>query len=180
MLIAIICAYVVLIFPIYSGVRLKFDNERKIVFFKLKLYGFITILNGFIQITSSGILVQYTKKKHKLYRFSNLSDIKGGMKPIKDYHLIHLSIDLHVGDFDDLENALILTQIYQSISEEIFFAVNLRKPYIKFKQDLRIYEGERSFKLKVKLGILFNLLMIFLSLFKIVFGKVTNGLLKQN
>lgn len=180
MLIAIICVYVFLIFPIFLGVRLKFVKERKMVSFKLKLYGFITILNGFIQITSNGILVQYTKNKGKLYRFSDLSDIKGGMQPIKDYHLINLSIDLQVGDFDDFERTLLIMQIYKSLSEELFLAINVKKPYIKFKQDLSIYEGENYFKLKVKFGVLFNVLMIFLSLIKIVFGKVTNGLLKQN
>ena len=178
-LIIVCVVFTLLIFPIYLTINLNFDYELKQLNFKAKIFG-VKVLTGFVVTNKRSFSVIFWGKKRKEIPYENLLNVKEKVKPLIDYHVIKADILTQIGNGDGIIYPLCVGFISSFISNILGYVLDKKKPYVRLKNNTEIYEDEYLFRVNCTLGIVFNLLMILLSLIKILTEKIINGLRKQN
>ncbi len=172
MLIACVIIFLLLIFPIFINIKIKYLSQKKRLYFIFKLYNAIKLLKGYVHLVYDGFAIHLSKYNAIIFPYKNLLKMRNKIKPLKDYHIINLNIKLDVGKSDSLISPLLFVFLYNYIANYIKSAVYNNKPYVQFNRQTNVHEGENIFNLEIKGVVALNLLMILISLIKIFTEKI--------
>lgn len=177
MLTVIIIAVILLIFPIFISGQFYFNKNEIKIYYKIKLFKFIKIIYGYAELLDDGIILHLTKNRAVLLPYSNIFEIRKKVEPLKDYHLITASLTTNLGSEDVFipsSAAFIVNYLYNYLK----WFLHHKKPYFKFDNSVNVYVGASIFEVKFGGVVVFNLLMVVLSLIKILVGKVLYAIAK--
>lgn len=172
MLVAVVCIFVILIFPIFTFVKVKFDKNTPKLYYKISFFGIINVINGYAQVLNDEIIFHLTKKKAVIVKSSDIFSMRKKFKPLQDYHLIKLDCAINLGFENNALLALSITHVYNYFVNFITWFFYHKKPYLSIKNEFNFYEQKDVFSFRIKGLILFNLLMILISIFKILMEKI--------
>lgn len=162
---------ILLIFPIFVRLELYFSNTTNKLYFCFKIFSIIKLLFGEITTNGNGIIINLNYKKLIIYKYKNFLNIKDKIKPLRDYHLLKCKTYLNIG-VKNFENSVIIASFFLTITELINMSIKELKPYIKFKNNLNIYEDSDDKNAFASLNFVFNLLTVLLGLLKKLWGKL--------
>ena len=140
--------------------------------YKIKLFGFIKFLFGYVECIDEGIVVHINNKRAILIFYKDIFSMRKKFKPLKDYHIFRLNADISIGFLDDEVQKINFAIIYNIIFNELAQFFTQIKPYLRLNSNLSLYEQENILRLKIKISFVFNILMAIFSLIKIVLEKV--------
>lgn len=167
----IIATLIIIIFPIFLNVKLVFDDSN-VLRYKIKLFSIFRIFGGNVELLEDGIIIHLTKSKAILIKYSELIDLRKKFEPIKDFHLVQFITDIEMGAEDILDASGIISFSYLLISSIIKCIVNTFKPYVEMKTNIKINESKDIFGIKVRITLIFNLLIVIISAIKILMEKI--------
>ncbi len=176
-LITLFIVVLVIIFPIFLSVKLNFSTKEQILKFKIYLFG-IRVLLGYAKILKEGIIFHLTKKTALLLQFKSILSIKDKVKPLQDYHLLVLKLNFNIGAEDKILNSIGFCFLLKYFESFIQWFLTYKKPYFLLKNNCNLYLDETYSSVDLYGRIVFNLLMILLSIIKILTGKLKNALSK--
>ncbi len=182
MLTAFIAIYIILIFPIFISMEIYLSKTDKKAYFGIYAFGFIRLFGGYAQVLKDGFVIHLTDNKAIFIPFKKTIGLQKSFKPLKDYHIIRFYTLTEIGSSGDLTAPLFAGFIFSYLNAFTDWFFRSGKPYLKIKNDLDIYSGEEKFNVYVHSVIVFNLLMIIISIIKIVAEKIIYafGKSKQN
>ena len=172
MLELVVVLYILLIFPIFININLKYSAEKQILEFNVKLFKFIKIFDGYVEIIDEGIIIHLNKRKAILIFYKDIVSVRKKFEPLKDYHIFKLNTTIKMGILNDEDLKLNLAIIYNIIFNIIGQCVGQIKPYISLRNNVLIYEKENVLLLNVKATFVFNILMVIISFIKIFGEKI--------
>lgn len=171
MLISVVIIYLFLIFPLFVSVKIFYCNQHKKLYFALNLFSF-TIVSGYVEQINEGFAIHLTENYALIVPYKSFLGIKSRIKPLKDYHFIKLKYNIDLGMkenlIDSVSIAFVLNYVYTMIN---FFTIQ-KKPYVNLNQSINVFEDKNIFNVTIDLLVIFNLLMIVLSLIKILVEKI--------
>ncbi len=170
MLTIIIIIYSLLIFPIFVNGKLSINNEQKRINYSVNL-GVFKLLYGYFELDKEGIIIHLTRRKAVLIRFSDLLSIRKKFKPLKDYHLLKYNSTLDLG-ISGSEISIEFLILYSFITQIIGEIINVNKPYFEVYNTLNIYEDSKISNYRLKINLVFNLLMVIIRVFRIIVEKI--------
>ena len=164
-----IAFYALLIVPFLIKVKLIIGGKDKIFSLKVFLFNLVKIFN-----------CKLFRKKLKLYlgingkkRMVNKEDIFGlnsKVKPLNDYHVLSIKFTYYVSENNQILLPFTINAMTNSILSIFKSVLFYKKPYFKIKNE--IITKSQNTKLNVNCVFILNLLMIFLSVVKIITGKI--------
>lgn len=169
---AFIIVYIILIFPIFLTIKIRVNKGNNRLFYTIVIFGFIKLLNGYLELIKEGIAIHLTRYKAIIIPLKNIFEMRNKIKPLKDYHIIKFNIELALG----LNNSLILpvsiSFLLNYILQYVEWFLYNKKPYVKIDTNISLYENDNIADLHVKATVVFNLMMVIISLIKIGVEKV--------
>lgn len=175
----IVIIYIFLIFPVFVRIEGVFDNDTKKLKYKIKLFKYITVLFGYVELIDVGIAVHVNNLKAFIIYYKDIFSIRKKFKPLKDYHIYRLNSVVNLGSENNYENVICISIIYNAFVNIMGYTLNIIKPYVKVKNDINIYKKESVFNVNFNFVVVFNVLMVILSIAKIYTEKIIYALKKQ-
>lgn len=177
-MLAVIIIYTILIFPLFLTISAKYDKSVKVFFVTFAIFNarIITVAG---KIFPSGLIINITNNKTIIIPLTKLFYARKKVEPLKDYHFIKFNFELEVGKKDNALQTLFLAHNINAFFNYFHWFLTCHKPHVKIDNAVKIHLDKNELKLKAKLVILFNLLMILLSLFKILVGKINYAFKKR-
>ncbi len=172
MLAVIIILYIILIFPIFININLKYSADDKMLEYEIKLFSVLTIFYGYIEFIDEGIVIHLNNKKAILIFYKDIVSVRKKFEPLKDYHIFKLNTTIYMGVLNDEELRLNFAMMYNLIFNIIGQCANQIKPYLSLKSNICIYKKENLLILRVRTTFVFNVLMVVISLVKIFGEKI--------
>ncbi len=163
---------VILIFPIFINIELFFSKNLKRLFFAFRLFGFISIIGGYIESVKEGFALHITEKKAFILSYSTLLNMRKKVKPLKDYHFKTIYSLSEIGYKDNSVAAVSVGFMINYIGFFVCRTLENEKPYLSIRNDINIYEGEDIFNYYFSGTVIVNILTVLLSIIKIIAGKV--------
>lgn len=167
-----------LIFPIFLNIDFGVRREYKRLFFRLKFFGFIPFIKGYIEIRGSEIFIFLGKKKVIIFPIKSVTGVKKKMKPLQEYHIYKANFITEFGLEDNLITSYEIAFLLNYFSSTVFNIITARKPYINLKSNFFIEENA-CLNLYAKFTVVFNLFMIILSIIKIIMEKLIYAIRKS-
>jgi len=164
--------FIFLFFPIYFKIRVWGTSEDKKLSYSLYVYGFIKIIRGYVEFLNDGICVHLTKKKAVIIKYNSLLNVKKNIEPLKDYHIISLKAYFEAGIKDKILLPFEISFLYSYFLSFLRWFMSNKKPYFNLDSRLILRENESHYKAFFEIRIIFNLLMVILSLLKILVEKI--------
>lgn len=170
---AVLVIVIFLIFPIYLTFKTVILIEDKKVFFNVKLFNIIKIFSGYLTFDKTEFSIHLSSVKSIVIPYLNIISFRNKIKIYKDYHVKRILFVSQYGNKD-----LLNSSIYNFVTKIILklfdvFLLN-KKPYIfKFLESKIDLEQEKSIFF-IKINIVFNFLLILLSLFKTIMERIKN------
>ena len=172
MLAIIIIVYIVLIFPLFININVKYLKNINNLEYQIKLFKFITIFFGYIELIDEGIAIHVNNKKAILIFYKDIFSMRKKFKPLKDYHIFKLNTAILIGGLNNKEEKLGFCMMYSFISNIIGQYFSQIKPYLTLKSNISFYDNKDMFMLRVRTTFVFNLLMVLISFIKIILEKI--------
>lgn len=179
MLLWVIIVYVTLNFPIFITVFGIVSKQKKGIGFEIVLYGFLKVFKGSIFKRGSFLLIEHTFKKKYYMPVSEIFSMKTTIKPLKDFHILKLKTLTEIGLNGDVFLPCMGISVFKFLNNGICKIINADKPYLKLKNDVNLYENRDCFNVYIKTVVVFNLMMVLLSLIKIIIGKLVYAVKKS-
>ena len=171
-LVAVVCIFVILVFPIFTRIKVKFDKNTPKLYYKISFFGIINVINGYAQFLNDELIFHLTKRKAVIVKSSDVLSIRKKFKPLRDYHLIKLNCIINLGFENNALLAMSITHVYNYFFNLISWYFYHKKPYLSINNEFNFYEQKDVFSFRIRGVILFNLLMILISIFKIFMEKI--------
>lgn len=170
---------VFLIFPIFLKLEFFYDKDKLKVYFAFKLYGFLKIFGGYIEIIKEGLAVHVSKSKAIIIPIQ-IFEIKNQFSLSKDYKIVSIYILSEIGVTG--ENVLPFFLVgMENVFFKIFFPVfSTLKTGVKLKNDILVYENENLLKISAQINVAFNVIILIITFIKILLRKILNERKKQN
>lgn len=179
MLTASIIIFSVLIFPLFLNIDLYFSHSAKKLFFGVDLFGFIKLLSGYAQLLNDGIALHLSDKKAIIIFYKNITGMGKSVKPLRDYHIIKTDFNIETGSENNFFAATAAAYTIKFFGDIFGFHIYNVKPYVRFNYNIKVYEKD-ILNVYAEFTVLFNILMIIISLIKILTEKIIYGKRKQN
>ena len=177
-MLAVILIYTILIFTIFISVSAKYDKNVKVLFMTFRLFN-VRIITISAKIFPKGLAINITNKKTILIPFTKLFDARKKFEPLKDYHFIKFNFELEIGSEENAPQTLFFAHNVNTFFNYFHWFLTFYKPHVKIDNNVKIHLDKNEFKIRAKLVIVFNLLMILLSLIKIIMEKINYALKKR-
>lgn len=183
MLILIISISIIIVFPIFVCFECNFsqDNvflEKKFIY-SIKLFNFIKIFFGAIELQEEGIAIHLNKKKAIIVLFNDIFSFGKKFEPLKDYHFIKFHSLLKIGKKEQLLLTSQFGYIYSFLSNVLNWVVKNYKPYLNLDNDVCVYQDQDILEFSGEIIIVFNLLMVIFSIIKILGEKLIYAIRKR-
>ncbi len=140
--------------------------------YQIKLFGFIKIIYGYIELIDEAIAIHINNKKAILIFYKDIFSMRKKFKPLRDYHVFKLNTAISLGVLDDEVQRLNFAIMYNFIFNIIGQCTSQIKPYLSLKSNIILYEKENIFMFRVRSTFVFNILMVLISLIKIFLEKI--------
>lgn len=170
-LIAVIIIYFTIIFPFFLNVHVGYNHNYKKLFVFFRLFK-IPIFRFYIENLNEGFAIHLTKRKAFIIKYSKVLGLGKKIKPLRDYHIVKINSFLKMGYNDNAMQVTSSAFILSFINNIVFKIIHRLKPYVNIKNDIYIFEKEELFELYAEFLIIFNLLMVLISLIKILLGRI--------
>ncbi len=165
MLSAILISVFFIIFPLFFRVYVFYGREVNRLFFTITLFGVVKVLYGKIYVNSSGIVVDYNKKKRKIIRL-NLCEIrKNGINKFSGYHLLEMRSLVEIGGVN-AEKLFIITCVLNGVNNLLGDVFTSRKHYVQLDNNINVYLDKKVINVYLKLSLVINLLTLIVNLVK--------------
>ncbi len=171
MLTAFIIIFTVLIFPIFFNIDIKYNKADKKVFYRINIFK-ITILNGYVELIKEGIAIHLTKRKAIIIPFNKMFEMRNKVKPLKDYHIIKLKLNIKFGIEESMIVPIALSFLSNYVLQVVKWFLFNKKPYVKLLTNFSVYENDDVLDLVTNATVVFNLLMVVISFIKIGVEKI--------
>lgn len=162
----------IIIFPIFFNLDLCFISHDKKLYFKIKILWLVRLVKGYCELIDEGIIIHLNKFKAIIIPYNKLFGMRKKVKPLKDYHFIKFNSVFEIGDKDDLILSLSNAFIYNYIMQYITWFFYHEKPYVDFDARTIVIEDESVLNIYCSVNIVFNLLMVIISLIKMLVEKI--------
>ena len=172
MLKVVLISATILIFPIFLNFDFLIKNDLKRLWFGLHAYGFIKLAGGYVERIQEGFAIHFAKNRALIIKSGDVFGAGKKVKPLKDYHFIRLYSLVELGSEIDAEKPLTGGFIINYGGAMLNRHFGIVKPYLKMRNDVNVYIGEEVFDVYFSGTVVFNFLMIFLSLIKICTEKI--------
>ncbi len=172
MLAVVVIVYAILIFPLFININIQYTKGTKILEYNIKLFSFIRVLFGYIELIDEGIIIHINNKKAILIFYNNLFSMRKKFKPLKDYHIFRFNTNISIGILDDEVQKLKLVFMYNYIFNVVGQCASQIKPYLSLKSKICLYENKDLLTFTVKTTFVLNILMILISIIKIILEKM--------
>jgi len=159
----------IIVFPIFVRLDVIYNDNAKKVFAKIYFFG-ILILNLYAHPIKEGIIFHLTKRKAVILQYNKIFSVRKKFKPIKDFHIINFDTLIEIGSDDPintLRNAFLINFLYTNVK---WFFYN-KKPYLDINTIIKTRDN-KIFNIYNNTTIIFNLLIILISLIKIIVEKI--------
>lgn len=170
-MIPIIVTFCILIFPILLSVDIAFILEKQKLFYTIKIFG-VKIIRGYVELIKEGVVIHLTRLKAIIIPYSNVLTMRSKVKPLKDYHFLKFKSILEIGEFDSLIKSIFISFALRYCSEQINWYLHCKKPYFKYDDRIIIYEEKNKLNYYLNADVVFNMLMVVISLIKIIVEKI--------
>ena len=171
MLIPIIIIYSLIIFPVFLNINIYYSKIKNKVYFKIKLFNFIKILKGYVERIEEGFVFHISSKKAIILPYKNILGMRKKIKPLKDYNIIKFNLTINYGNNKNLFNALVISSFFQILNNNILKILCVNKKHVKINNQINIYEDKNLFNIKCRASVIFNILMVLISIIKIIMEK---------
>ena len=169
--------FLLLIFPIFLSINLYFNKDELKLFYLIKIFN-IKLIRGYAEVIKEGIIIHLTKNRAILLPFNKVFTLKDKVKPLKDYHVIKSSLVIEIGNIENNFLPLSSAYVLNFINNLISFHLYQRKPYVKTNTICNVFIDKDIFTIKLDSTIVFNLMMIIISLIKICTEKMYYAIAK--
>ena len=169
MLLTSILVYSALIFPLYLTFCFEYSTKIKSLILKVKFFG-ILFLKLNIEINSFKIIVKIGNKTLLKINLFSVFTKRNGIKIYKDFYFINFKYNISVRN-----NTFLFTTIFFALEylKNIFLPIiKNRIPYLIIDGKTSVNKGNFNLNFFIKTTISFNLLVVILTLFKTIGGKV--------
>lgn len=166
--------YFMLIFPIFLTVNVSIISETKCAYFGIFVFKWFRIVEGVAGIDGGKIFYVINGKK-EVVKLTLLKNVKTKVKPLMDYHILRLNNVIEIGD-NQLITPFVVGQAINVISSTAFFSALIKKPYLKLTNDIFINDVKKYVNDYLSFTVVFNILMILISLVKIITEKIINAI----
>ncbi len=177
MLTVILISVIIVIFPIFISGEFYLNKNQIKLFYKIKLFGIVKIIDGYAELIDDGIILHLTKMKAVLLPYSNIFEIKKKVEPLKDYHLINANLTLNIG-IEDLLFATSTAFTVNYVYNYLHWFLSHYKPYFNFNNKVQVFVEQPVFEVFFNGTVVFNLLMVIFSFIKIMVGKIFYAIAK--
>ncbi len=171
MLLVSIISFIIIIFPLLLNINLLFIKEHKKLYFTLGLYK-ISFLSGYVEIVDDSLAIHLSNKKAIIIPFKSFFELEKKIKPLKDYHVIKFKYLVELGSENNMLSSVSIGFIINYVFNIGKKIVNGIKPYVTIDGQTDVYENKNVFNVYIRASVLFNLLMVLLSLIKIILEKI--------
>lgn len=169
---AVLVSVTILIFPIFLNFDFLVKSDLERLWFGLHAYGIVKLAGGYAERISEGYAVHFAKNRALIIKSEDVFGAGKKVKPLKDYHFIRLYSLVEIGDEIDAEKPLISGFVINYIGSMLNRHFGIFKPYLKMRNDVNVYIGEKIFNLYFSGTVVFNLFMVVLSSIKICTEKI--------
>lgn len=159
-------------FPFLIRCDLYYSKCLGKVLYRISIFNFLKINGGYISANEKGIIIHIKNKKAKYFAYYKLLSLRENAKPLKDYHLLNISYAFDVGYNDYDEYSSILPTLYVIHNKVVGKIIDIKKPYIDYNADLNIVFDDDNIRGFLKIQIILNIFLIFLSIVKIMMEKI--------
>ncbi len=173
-IIASIIIFSLLIFPIFINGDIYYRHGCGKVYYGLYLFGIFKIISGYAELLHDGIALHLTEKKAKILFFKNILNMGKSVKPLQDYHIIRACVGVELGNADSFTQSIFWGYVINFIFSSIKCGLNISKPHVVTDSDITVYDID-AFNIYGSGIVVFNILMIIISIFKIIVEKIFNG-----
>ena len=167
----VILTYILLIFPIFIRIDVAFTKDAKKILYKIRLFNLFVLFYGYVEKVNEGIAIHLSKRKAIIITNDKLFDVKNKIKPLKDYHVIRLFMQIDLGNKESILTSLSTAWSINFVTKYVEWFLENSKPYVKFNSAINVYEEKDLFCVKINATFVFNLLMVTISLIKILLEK---------
>ena len=167
----VILTYILLIFPIFIRIDVAFTKDAKKILYKIRLFNLFVLFYGYVEKVNEGIAIHLSKRKAIIITNDKLFDVKNKIKPLKDYHVIRLFMQIDLGNKESILTSLSTAWSINFVTQYVEWFLENSKPYVKFNSAINVYEEKDLFCVKINATFVFNLLMVTISLIKILLEK---------
>ena len=168
---AFIISYILLIFPVFLCINVKYKKEYKKLFYHVDIFS-IKVLNGYIEIVKEGIAIHLTKRKAIIIPFKNMLEMRNKIRPLKDYHIIKLKLNVKFAVGESMILPISLTFLFNFALQFLRFFLFFKKPHVKVLTNFNVYENKDLLNINANATFVFNLLMVIISFIKIWAEKI--------
>lgn len=174
-LIIVVIIYSIIIFPISINIRLYYSNRYRKIYFLIELFRFIKIFSGYIEVNKEEIIVHISSSRAIIIKFIQLFNFRKKFKPLKDYHVIEVNSLIELGSSEHSLRLGIICLILNYLDNFIGWYFYHDKPYLKLNNKINYYNNDKT-NLYFSFKIVFNILMVIISVFKIIGEKLLYAL----
>ena len=167
----VILTYILLIFPIFIRIDVAFTKDAKKILYKIRLFNLFVLFYGYVEKVNEGIAIHLSKRKAIIITNDKIFDVKNKIKPLKDYHVIRLFMQIDLGNKESILTSLSTAWSINFVTKYVEWFLENSKPYVKFNSAINVYEEKDLFCVKINATFVFNLLMVTISLIKILLEK---------
>lgn len=162
----------ILFFPIFLNFDFVLKKDLQRLWYGIHLFGIIKLIGGYIERIKDGFAIHITKNKAIILNYSDIFGARKKIKPLKDYHFIRFYSLLELGSENCDEKYISAAFITSYLGSMLGRYFGFEKPYLRMKNDVSLFVGENVFNLYFSGTVVFNLLMVVLSIIKICTGKI--------
>lgn len=173
MLIFTVLIYIFLIFPIFLNLDVFYCLELKKLYFSIRIFG-ASVLSGYAEQITEGFAIHLTKNYAIIITYKSFFKLRRRVKPLKDYHFKNFNLLVDLGNEEDLLLTTSTAFFVNYACNHLQNFIKNNKPYVKFFNKINVYENKNLFNISIRILVLFNLLMLILSLIKIGVEKIIN------
>ena len=167
----IIISFICIIFPIFLNINLFFSKNLKKLFFSLSIFKIIKF-GGYVEKIKEGFAIHFSEKSAIIVPYKSLFGMGKTIKPLQDYHFIKLKTLLEIGDKEQVLLPMTIGFLINYFNMFLDWFLFNRKPYLDLDNKVSVYEGEDVFNVYLNVLVVFNLLMVLISILKILVGKI--------
>ena len=162
----------IVICPFFVSFKCNYDSFKKEAKFSVRLLDLIKITSAKIFRSHNGLIIKFSERKSKKISLLSFDDVKGIIKPFKDFHITSCKIFVYKSGNDLIslyETAFIYNFLLNIILPEIVY----RKPFFKPKSNIVVSEGINFTQITLSVNILLNLVVVLGTLIKSVWGIIS-------
>ena len=168
----VLISFTILIFPIFINFDVLLKKDLKRVFYGVHAYGIIPLSGGYMETGDKTLIIHLSNHRAIIIPFNKILGIKNKIKPLKDYHFIKLEYVLDIGckngSMLPFSAGCAINYVTDMLKRYFYF----NKPYLKLNGKVNIYMGKNIFDVYFSGIVVFNILMIVLSIIKILTEKL--------